>query len=354
MSFPFWFDGLMAFMLFILLFVTTTRPKIPSTPQPLTIIVGIIAVLLLGLAPALEIVGTDRPEYSYMFMHADSFLMYGFKDIGFAYYLKLCDVLTGTDTGGFVISALIYVFATIYFCKKSDCKYLYMVLLCFLSWGFSNHHYNVLRAGLSIAFLLIAFSKDQKISIRVIFSLLAISFHISGLLIMVGYLATSVLKNTKILYLFWGVMLAALLVGVFDSFEQFSEDFTSMEDQRLNMYLSGEDRDYDVGLRPDFIIYSFFPILVGWYYVYKRKFKDTYYVHIYNTYIFCNACWLTISKMPANDRLAYMSWVFIPFILLYPILCNSKDGDLIRHKRLLLFGLTAIMVGLSFYLKYLR
>ena len=150
-------------------------------------------------------------------------------------------------------------------------------------------------------------------------------------------------------------MLVALLVGIFDSFAQYMELFSSMEDERFNRYLSGNDRDYKVGLRLDFITYSLFPIIVGGYYIYKRNYKDEYYIHIYNTYLFCNACWLIFSKMPSNDRIAYLSWVFIPFILLYPILNNAQSASgFIRNKKILMLGLISITVGVNLFLKYIR
>lgn len=353
MYYPLWFDGIMCLVLLIALFVLITRSKIPKTQFLFIVLIAFVAVCLLGFAPPLEVVGTDRPSYAYMFSHADAYIKSGFKDFGFAYYLKFCDLLTGSVTGGFVISALIYVFGTIYFYKKSSPDiYLYMVLLSFLSLGFTNHHYNVIRSGLCIALLLIAFSKDQKKSLSIIFAFIAITLHSSGLLIVGGYLLTIWLKNTKILYYFWAMMLIALLAGVFDSFEQYYSFFSSLEDNRLDMYLSGNDRDYQVGLRLDFIAYSLFPIIVGGYYIFKIKYKDEYYIHIYNLYLFCNGCWLIISKMPSNDRMAYLSWVFIPFLLLYPIVSDSSNR--IQNKKLLIVFFILVISGVNLFLKYLR
>lgn len=350
---PFWFDIIMCITLFFTMFVALPPTKIPNVHPIFIIFVACVAILQLGLAPATEIVGTDRPAYAYMFTHADQLYNWGFRDVGFTYYLKLCDSLIGTAKGGFLISATIYVIAHIYFYSKSFNHYiLYVLLLSFLSLGFSNHHYNVLRAGLSISLLLIAFSKNQKRTWRVIFSLLAISFHISSLLVVVGYIVTEFLKNTKLLYCIWGIMFIALLAGLFDSFQEYLGLFSYIDDNRIDVYLSGNDYDYKVGLRLDFITYSVFPIIVGAYYVYKRKYIDKYYIHIYNLYLLINACWLIFSKMPHNDRMAYLSWCFIPFILLYPIFNDTKN--IIAHKKLLLTGLTMIIVGINMYLKYLR
>lgn len=356
MYFPEWFDGIMTFLLYGLLFIVIPYNKIPRIPTAVPVVIGILAVIFLGFAPPIEMVGTDRPTYAYMFSHADEYLKSGFRDVGFTYYLKLCDILTNSTTGGFVISACIYVFANFYFLRKSTPdRYVLMVLLCFLSLGFTNHYYNVLRSGLCISFLLIAFSKNQSKIKSVIFSLLAVSFHSSGLLVIAGYLVTHIFKKTKFLYLFWIIMLVALLVGIFDSFTQYIELFSSMEDERFNRYLSGNDRGYNTGLRLDFITYSLFPIVVGGYYIFKRNYKDEYYIHIYNTYLFCNACWLIFSKMPSNDRIAYLSWVFIPFLLLYPILNSTQNANVvIRNKKILMFVLISVIVGVNLFLKYIR
>ena len=353
---PFGFDMLMVVILIMTLFITFSHKTIPRTGDMGIILISIIAILQLGLAPAIEAVGPDRPNYAYMFSHADEYLKSGFRDVGFTFYLKICDIITGTVTGGFVISAIIYVFAGVYFYKKAcSGKYIYMVLLFFLSLGFTNHYYNVLRSGLCVSFLLIALSKDQRKIICLLFSIIAVSFHSSGLLVILGYLITFKFRKTKFLYAFWGVMLIALFAGIFDSFTQYMELFSSMEDERFNRYLSGNDRDYNVGLRLDFIAYSLFPIIIGGYYIYKRNYKDEYYIHIYNTYLFCNACWLIFSKMPSNDRIAYLSWFLIPLLLLYPVLNDTqKIGRVIRNKKILLFILISVIVGLNFYLKYLR
>ncbi len=356
MEFTFGFDGIMVFLLYGLLLISPYN-KIPKISTHLVIFVGVLAIALLGFAPALEVVGTDRPGYAYMFSHVDEYFGYEYRDFGWTYYLKLCDLLTsGSYTGGFVISAVIYVFANMYFCKRASADgYIFMVLLCFLSLGFTNHHYNVLRSGLCISFLLIAISKGQHKIISILSSIIAVSFHSSGLLVILGYLITSKFRETKFLYAFWGIMLVALFAGIFDSFAQYMEFFSSMEDERFNRYLSGNDRDYNVGLRLDFIAYSLFPIIVGGYYIYKRNYKDEYYIHIYNTYLFSNACWLIFSKMPSNDRIAYLSWFLIPLLLLYPVLNDTqKMGSVIRNKKILLFILISVIVGLNFYLKYIR
>ncbi|MBO7186231.1 MAG: EpsG family protein [Alistipes sp.] len=350
---PAWFDGVMLFILLFTLFIATTQEKIPNTHWIFTALVAVIAIVQLGFAPITEEVGTDRLNYSYMFSHADELTNYGFRDIGFAYYTQLCHFLTGTDVGGFVITAIIYVGAYIYFCRKANPdRHLYFILLCFLSLGFTNHSYNVLRAGLCIAILLIAISKEQNKYVTLLLFITAVSCHIVALLLILGYVATKYITDTRIWLCLWVVMALALFMGFFDSFEQWGNAMMSLEDDRFEHYLLGNDLDYETGLRIDFIAYSLFPIIVGGYYIYAKKYQDLYYKHLYNTYILCNTCWLVISKMPYNDRFAYLSWFIMPFILLYPILDKSENN--IKSKKLIFVLCISIVVGLNIYLKYLR
>jgi hypothetical protein len=102
-------------------------------------------------------------------------------------------------------------------------------------------------------------------------------------------------------------MVLALFMGFFDSFEQWGNAMMSLEDDRFERYLLGSSINYETGLRIDFIAYSLFPIIIGGYYTYIKKYKDVFYRHLYNTYIFYNAYWLIVSKMPYNDRFAYTS-----------------------------------------------
>ena len=352
MEYPLWFDGIMLFILFLALFIAITQPEIPDTPKGFVYIIAIIAIFLFGLAPAIDSVGTDRENYAYMFSHFDQYVKFGFRDIGFSYYTKICMLLTNSITGCFLISALIYVCGTVYFYIKAvPERHLYLVLLTFLSLGFANHHYNVLRSGLCIALILIAISKGQKQWISLLCMFLASSIHISGLLIIISYIVTSKFKRTKLLYFIWGILCIALIAGLFDTLNQYSHLTAAFEDGRIESYLLDE-REYNTGLRLDFITYSFIPIVIGGYYIFKKRFNDSYYLHIYNTYILCNALWLIFSRIPFNDRLAYLSWVFIPFILLYPLLTTKKVN--VKHPKIMLLCFVSMIVGINIIIKYIQ
>jgi O-antigen/teichoic acid export membrane protein len=140
------------------------------------------------------------------------------------------------------------------------------------------------------AILLIAISKEQNKYVTLLLFITAVSCHIVALLLILGYVATKVITDSRIWLCLWVVMVLALFMGFFDSFEQWGNAMMSLEDDRFERYLLGSSINYETGLRIDFIAYSLFPIIIGGYYTYIKKYKDVFYRHLYNTYIFCNAC----------------------------------------------------------------
>ena len=77
---------------------------------------------------------------------------------------------------------------------------------------------------------------------------------------------------------------------------------------------------YKSGFRFDFIIYSLIPALLAYYYIYKKKVKDSFYTNIINSYLIANGLWILVIRANFSDRFGYLSWIFIPLLLLYPAL----------------------------------
>lgn len=66
-------------------------------------------------------------------------------------------------------------------------------------------------------------------------------------------------------------------------------------------------------------------MLVGWYYIYRKKFNDRFYTLIYNSYLLTNIFWILVIRANFSDRFAYLSWFLIPFLLVYPLLKQKLD-----------------------------
>ena len=72
--------------------------------------------------------------------------------------------------------------------------------------------------------------------------------------------------------------------------------------------------------RWDFLLYSFMPILLGWYAIFKRKVYDKTYLMLLGTYIYANAFWVLAIRAIFSNRIANLSWFLYPIVLAYPLL----------------------------------
>ena len=102
-------------------------------------------------------------------------------------------------------------------------------------------------------------------------------------------------------------------------------------DDRMSSYNTSEysDQFSKTGFRWDFLLYSFMPILMGWYVCVKKKIKDDLYKALCITYTLCNAFWVLVINAAFSNRFAYLSWFMYPIIIAYPLvnLPIWKDQD---------------------------
>lgn len=131
------------------------------------------------------------------------------------------------------------------------------------------------------------------------------------------------------------------------SFASAVEDFIPM-DERLYRYTNNiGGSSYKTGFRMDFIIYSVIPILIAYYYTKKAQAISSLYHQIYRTYILANAFWLLVIRMTYTDRMAYLSWFLIPYIVLYPIISNYEN---IKHSQKIAFKIMALFMTFNILL----
>ena len=101
------------------------------------------------------------------------------------------------------------------------------------------------------------------------------------------------------------------------------------------------------GYRIDFLIYSVMPIFISYYYKKLGYVPSILYAQLYHTYIVTNALWLLVIRMAYTNRIAYLSWMIIPFIVLYPIIENKKN---IKNPQSAIFRVMSLFIGVSLLL----
>ena len=341
--------NLLAFAVFLaVIYLLTGKSKyrIPAASYPLTVVLGVIVAAKFAMDPIL--IYGDKYSYQTTFESLSIFNLWNGKDVGFSVYTYVIKQIADDSTFYFIVTAFLYligyfVFARSFFQKRYA---LFFLLSCFVSFGFSSYGVNTIRGGLALSLLLIGFSFHKKIIWFFVFSILAILCHKSMLLPFVAFYLTRFNNTTKFYLYFWILCLVISFLNV-SFITDFIQAILGESDDRYSSYMSTETLErYKAGFRIDFIIYSAIPILVGRFYLFKLKLADVFYQRLFNTYLLANAIWLLVIRMAFTDRMAYLSWFLIPFILLYPLLnyplpINQKKWVIIIL--LGIFGFTSFM-----------
>lgn len=312
-----------------------------------TTILLFIAVLIMGSLPILEIY-SDRYLYAQAVESANN----GTLDISqsdrfFNGYVKITGSFL-SPTLWMYLTAFIYVFNHLIFSKKVGGYYLYPLFLMFLT-GFFFYGYgvNTIRAGFAASFLLLALAFYDKLIYFVSFILIAVNCHFSMIIPALAMLASRFFDKTRIYLILWLVSIPLSAVAG-HSFEVL---FSSMSSDHRVSYLSvdADNTHYNVGFRIDFILYSCAPVILGYYYIIRKRIKDQFYSILYNTYILANCFWILVIRANFSDRFGYLSWFIYPAVLVYPAL-KYQLWDRQNEK----VALIVFMHGLFTYVMFLR
>lgn len=219
-------------------------------------------------------------------------------------YFATCKILAGHKNGGVIV----------------------LFAMVISSFFFESYATNTIRAGLAMSLAILAIAKyyEQQIWAAAIIAVLAIGIHLSVALTIIAFIAAILIRKPKVCFCIWAIA----IVASFDAGSYFKEFFASIvSDDRADLYLLASDKEaalrYNIGFRWDFITFSLYPILLGYYYIYRRKFKDKFYNILFCTYLIANAVWILVITAPFSDRFAYLSWALMPFLIAYPLIKGS-------------------------------
>lgn len=316
------------FVIFYILTKNLKKKNIPSIPNSFTILLSSLVVLFIGLFPKEN--SADKRQYAAMFNNINEITPS--KDIGWYYYVYLLNKLLHIELFFFFVTALLYLTGYYFFYKSIISKqYLFYIFLAtFGSLGFLAYGVNTIRAGLSLSLLLFSFSKKNNKMLFLILITISPLIHKSILLIATALIITNFIKKSNFYLFIWlfAFVISSMNINLINDISNlFSE-----VDSRVGQYMTLEKNELYIksGFRLDFIVYSLYPILLGYYYIFISGFKDAVYKRLFNTYILLNAFWLLVIRIPYGDRFAYLSWFLLPFLITYPLLSFNK----IKNKKL--------------------
>ena len=287
----------------------------------------IFVIFYMGLRPVSGMYFGDMRTYSNTFqLYSVGGTIAGDKDVYFEYFMKWCSRIM-SEGMFFLICAFLYTYPLYLFSKKVFKEYwFYSFLIIVISFSFWGYGVNGIRNGIATSLFLLGISREKKPGM-ILFLLLSVLVHKSSLILVVVYIITAKYKNSKWLLFFWFLAIPlSLTLGGF--WEQFFLNFGFGEEDRIKGYLADEENEFQeqfrsVGFRWDFLLYSFTGVFTGWYFIFKKKFEDVFYSHIYNFYLITNAFWILVIRASFSNRFAYLSWFILGILIVYPFLKNQ-------------------------------
>lgn len=320
----------------------------------LGILLFIFIILYMGLRPISGRYFVDMGTYNQIFQSYqkgmpvrtggdwlfDHFMWYSSKIISAKNFFFVCSIL--------------YLVPLYLFSKKYFKKYWAFCFILFLaSFSFWPYGVNGIRNGIATSLFIggLVYYKDRKI---LMFSIFALSFfmHASMLIPIAAFLTASFLRNKPlyILYIWLGSIPLSLVGG--SAWNSFFEGLGLLED-RAEGYLVGTEETLEqfsqTGFRWDFLLYSATGIFAGYYFIIKKKLKDTFYIHLFGIYAIANAFWVLVISAAFSNRFAYLSWFLLAPVIIYP-LCKY---NIVKNQYKVL-GAVVFLYFLFTYLMFLK
>lgn len=255
----------------------------------------------------------------------------------------------------FMLIAIIY-FTCILWASKlifpKDTLLAFVVYLgAFSTFSFAT---NGIKAGSAAAIYLVAlgyYCQNKKI-LAVFFLWLSLGFHHSMMVPIVAFVIAHYYKNPKA-YLygwFFCLLMAILHVTVFMRlFSGFSDE------QGIGYLQTTQNTKLNVsGFRPDFYLYSAIPIFIGYYLIVNKKIKSNMYHFLWCTYTLTNCVFLLCTYGKFINRIAYLSWLMLPFVLLFPFLNIKWSKQQSQYLKQIVMGHIGFTLFMFFYYSFIR
>lgn len=296
------------------------------------LLIVIFLLLYIGLRP-INGVFIDMTTYAKQFERVSN-ETYNIDSFNDPLYGNFLFVATRTVTVNFFffLCACLYIIPLFIICKKWFKAYwFYGFLFLITSFSFWAYGTNGIRHGIAGSLFLLGFSREKR-TWKFFWLFMAINFHLSMLLPVIGYFLASLYNYPKKIIYFWlfCIPLSLLSSGAFETF------FGSLgfADERIN-YLTTEanaESFSSTGFRWDFLFYSGVAVFAGWYYIVKLKLRDQIYNMLFITYTFSNAFWILVIRANFSNRFAYLSWFMMALIIIYPLLKHKLISE--QHKKI--------------------
>lgn len=193
--------------------------------------------------------------------------------------------------------------------------------------AFSTFSYgtNGIKAGMAAAVFLLALAYWGRPVWCIVLLLLSIGCHHSMIVPVAAFGAAWLVPRPRWAAALWVLCMVLALAHV----TYFQEIFSSNASEHANEYLKFDDTAWGgkSGFRWDFVLYSAVPVVTA-FMALARGYRSRFFNTVFTTYLITNAVWMLCMYVPFNNRIAYLSWLLYPVILVYPYL----DRPFMRHQ----------------------
>lgn len=230
----------------------------------------------------------------------------------------------------FVLVATIYFGAMYWGLKRLFPDSTKLAFITYLA-GFSTFSYavNGMKAGMAASIFILALSFMDKKWICALLMLVSLGFHHSMVMPIAAAIMSYFIKNQKIYYAIWLFCLLMCILHI----KYFQGIFAGMSDEQGAIYLTATEETTTayMGFRPDFILYSAVPVIMGYYFEIKGGYHlSRKYQFLIHFYILTNSIWMLCMYASFNNRIAYLSWFMYPIVIIAPFL-DRQNNNLLRY-----------------------
>lgn len=278
----------------------------------------LFVILYMGLRP-IDGVFVDMVTYARTFERFQENFEIKYNDPVFTSFMLFSSRIMTVNTF-FLVCSLIYIVPYYIVCRKWFKNYwVYAFVFVISSFSFWAYGVNGIRNGLATSLFILGLSRQNKI-FQYFYYVLAIGFHFSMILPVLGVLLASVFNKPRYFLVIWLLSIPISLLS--GNYWETVLSQIGIDDPRLNYLVTeaSSEKFSKIGFRWDFLVYSAMPVAFGFYYIVQRKYSDKVYFLIFNTYLISNAFWILVIRANYSNRFAYLSWFIIPFVVIYPLL----------------------------------
>ncbi|QHI27674.1 EpsG family protein [Acinetobacter haemolyticus] len=256
----------------------------------------------------------------------------------------------------FLVSFLFYVFlygALKKYTKQFKSNLFFAFFTCISLFFFLSMSINVIRQGVSLSILLFSYTlwvERKSIFWVLFFVFLALAFHLTSIIPILIFIVSIFFSGYKYFNFLVLIYFFMILVSYFNyGFLNISPLFLDFlgEDKRAG-YFTDDDYGYQVGFKPQFVIFNTFFLLLSLYVKNKLKgdFLEEKYTQLVCYYILSSIIFFMAFQLPFSDRWGLFSWIAIPFLVIPLFYSPFVKGNIKIHYILMFI---AIYIGFNFY-----